>query len=160
MIMAASVILLVLVVPIVTAQDDTPQTPAELPSDDSVNTIAAGVYCPVCENVPLDVCQTEVCSQWRELIRQQLALGWSDQQIRDYFVVTYGDQVLAEPPKRGLHWLAYFAPLVIFSVALILAGREYMRSREAGAAPSDLAAPVNGDYLARIEGELRDRERE
>ena len=43
------------------------------PSDDEVNAIAKQLYCPVCENTPLDVCPTEACRQWRELIRQQLS---------------------------------------------------------------------------------------
>ncbi|MFN3309334.1 MAG: hypothetical protein ACK44E_09010, partial [Anaerolineales bacterium] len=32
-------------------------------SDDEVNAIAKYLYCPVCENVPLDVCGTQACEQ-------------------------------------------------------------------------------------------------
>jgi cytochrome c-type biogenesis protein CcmH len=35
------------------------------PSDDQVNAIARQLYCPVCENTPLDVCPTTACHQWR-----------------------------------------------------------------------------------------------
>ena len=56
------------------------------PSDDQVNAIAKQLYCPVCENIPLDVCPTTACAQWRELIRQKLDDGWTEQQIKDYFV--------------------------------------------------------------------------
>ena len=45
------------------------------PSDDDVNRIAHQLYCPVCENVPLDVCGTQACAQWRELIREKLGQG-------------------------------------------------------------------------------------
>ena len=45
------------------------------PSDDEVNAIARQLYCPVCENTPLDVCPTQACAQWRDLIRQMLAEG-------------------------------------------------------------------------------------
>ena len=31
------------------------------PTDDAVNKIAKQLYCPVCENTPLDVCPTEAC---------------------------------------------------------------------------------------------------
>src|SRR5512135_3225730 len=82
------------------------------PSDDQVNRVAKQLYCPVCENIPLDVCPTQACQEWRDLIRQKLALGWSDQQIKDYFALQYGDRVLAEPPRRGLNWLVYFLPPV------------------------------------------------
>jgi len=53
----------------------------EMPSDDDVNRIARQLYCPVCENVPLDECTTEACQQWRDLIRQQLSEGWTEEEI-------------------------------------------------------------------------------
>jgi len=80
------------------------------PSADDVNRIARDLFCPVCDNVPLDECATPVCEQWRDLIRQQLAEGWSDEEIKDYFVAQYGDRVLGLPPRQGLHWLLYILP--------------------------------------------------
>lgn len=61
------------------AQDPTP-------TDDEVNRIAKELYCPVCESTPLDVCPTEACRQWRELIRSMLAEGKSEEEIQQYFV--------------------------------------------------------------------------
>ena len=75
------------------AQDQQPT-----PSDDDVNRVAKQMFCPVCENTPLDVCPTQACSEWRGLIREKLAAGWTDEQIKNYFVAQYGDRVLAEPP--------------------------------------------------------------
>src|SRR5512146_1912611 len=80
------------------------------PTDDEVNRIAHQLYCPVCENTPLDVCPTEACRQWRDLIRQQLSEGWSEDQIKQYFVEQYGVRVLSEPPRTGLNWLVYVLP--------------------------------------------------
>src|SRR5512140_1551438 len=94
---------------------------APTPSDDEVNRIAHQLYCPVCENTPLDVCPTEACRQWRDLIRQQLAQGKTEAQIKQYFVEQYGARVLAEPPRSGLNWLAYvLPPLVILAGAYLL----------------------------------------
>src|SRR5512143_642059 len=91
------------------------------PSDDEVNRIAHQLYCPVCENTPLDVCPTEACRQWRELIRQQLSQGWSEDRIKQYFVDHYGARVLAEPPRTGLNWLVYvLPPLAILAGAFLL----------------------------------------
>ena len=57
-----------------------------LPTDDEVNAIAKQLYCPVCPNTPLDVCETQACKDWRAQIRDQLAAGWSEERIIDYFV--------------------------------------------------------------------------
>ncbi|HSB65947.1 MAG TPA: cytochrome c-type biogenesis protein CcmH, partial [Anaerolineales bacterium] len=86
------------------------QQPLPTPSDDQVNAIARQLYCPVCENTPLDVCPTTACAQWRDLIRQKLAAGWSDQAIKDYFVNQYGARVLGTPPPKGLNLLVYIIP--------------------------------------------------
>jgi cytochrome c-type biogenesis protein CcmH len=84
------------------------------PSDDEVNAIARDLYCPVCENTPLDVCPTVACAQWRDMIREKLVAGWSKDEISQYFVDQYGDRVLAEPPRRGFNWLVYVLPPIFF----------------------------------------------
>ena len=98
------------------AQVPTPSAP----TDDEVNTIARQIYCPVCENTPLDVCPTQACAEWRDLIREKLSEGWSDEQIIQYFVDRFGDRVLATPPPRGLNWLVYLFPPVAFLVGIYL----------------------------------------
>ena len=98
------------------AQDSTPGAP----SDDEVNAIASQLYCPVCENTPLDVCPTQACAEWRELIREKLAEGWSEEQIKQYFVERFGDRVLAIPPPHGLNWLVYIIPSIAFLMGAYL----------------------------------------
>jgi cytochrome c-type biogenesis protein CcmH len=130
------------------------------PSDDDVNAIAKGIYCPVCENTPLDVCPTQVCAQWRELIREQLAMGWSEAQIRQYFVDQYGDRVLASPPARGLNWLVYvLPPVAILSGAFILFRtlRTWKKPLPEVHAEAVEAAQEKDEYIARLESELRRR---
>jgi cytochrome c-type biogenesis protein CcmH len=130
------------------------------PSDDEVNAIAKGIYCPVCENTPLDVCPTQVCAQWRELIREQLAMGWNEAQIRQYFVDQYGDRVLAAPPARGLNWLVYVLP----PVAILAGAFVLLRTLRTWKKPlPELHAEVvetaqdEDEYIARLESELRRR---
>jgi cytochrome c-type biogenesis protein CcmH len=92
----------------------------EFPSDDEVNVIAKELYCPVCENIPLDVCPTQACAQWRALIKEKLVDGWTREQIKQYFVDQYGDRVLAQPPARGLNWLVYILPPLFFVGGIVL----------------------------------------
>ncbi len=130
------------------------------PTDDQVNAIAHQLYCPVCENTPLDVCPTEACRQWRDLIRQQLSQGWTDDQIKQYFVTQYGVRVLAEPPATGLNWLIYVLPPVIILAGVYLlfrAMRSWTRSgAPTKASPAEPEAPQD-EYTRRMEEELRKR---
>ncbi len=134
------------------------------PTDDEVNAIAKQLYCPVCENTPLDVCPTEACRQWRELIRQQLSEGWTEDQIKQYFVDNYGARVLGEPPRTGLNWVVYLLPPVLIlagAFVLFRAMRAWMKpsTTEAAAGPVETTQPAAQDdeYVSKFEEELRKR---
>lgn len=140
------------------AQDPAPQP---TPSADEVNRIAKNMYCPVCENVPLDVCESVACGKWREQIHAKLLEGWTDQQIYDFFVEQYGDRVLAVPPPRGLNWLVYIVPPVLFMGAVLVLVRVLRSSRAAADLKSVNSAsdePPDDAYIARIEEELNRRQ--
>ncbi|OGO65029.1 MAG: hypothetical protein A2030_02650 [Chloroflexi bacterium RBG_19FT_COMBO_50_10] len=148
-----------LVVSTVLAQQPTP-------SDDQVNVIAKQLYCPVCENIPLDVCPTTACAQWRELIRQKLALGWSEQQIKDYFVQQYGARVLGTPPPKGINWLVYLVPPVAILAGVYVLYRVFIswkRPIQQGEVqpstpdPPALTDENQDEYIQRLEEEVRKR---
>jgi len=149
----AVLLLVTLLAPVPTAAQD------KEPTDDEVNAIAKQLYCPVCENIPLDVCPTKACSQWRETIREKLAAGWSEEQIKQYFVEQYGARVLATPPAQGLNLLIYILPVVSFIIAAFILLRAFYSWRKAEA-PAESDAPIKSDdpYVARLEEELRKRD--
>jgi len=139
------------------AQDATP-APLMI-SDDQVNEIAKQMYCPVCENTPLDVCPTQACTEWRELIREKLSEGWNERQIKAYFVERFGDRVLATPPARGMNWLVYFIPPIAFIAGAYIL---YRASRSWRLSPSEKIRTnenhiekTNDPYLDRLEEELK-----
>lgn len=143
------------------AQNPTP-TPAAsrmMITDDQVNAIARNMYCPVCENTPLDVCPTQACAEWRELIRDKLADGWNEAQIKAYFVEQFGDRVLAEPPARGLNWLIYVIPPLAFlaGVYILYRAMRTWRQPEIAAPIIQTSTPVEDEYVRRLEDELRNR---
>ncbi len=130
------------------------------PTDDQVNAVASQLYCPVCENIPLDVCPTQACAQWRALIREKLAEGWNERQIKDYFARQYGDRVLAEPPRRGLNWLVYILPPLIILGGAFLVYRVLRGMRAGAVQPTEATPPEKNEanYLSRLEDELKKRE--
>jgi cytochrome c-type biogenesis protein CcmH len=153
------VILVVLMIPaVVSAQGSDP-------TDDDVNVVAKQLYCPVCENIPLDACGTAACEQWRGIIRDKLAEGWTEDQIKDYFVAQYGDRVLAEPPRKGFNWLIYVVPVLVFVGGGVLlyrgfdqwkAGTEDPR-RDGNQTPKSGSAMSDDQYISRVERELKKR---
>jgi cytochrome c-type biogenesis protein CcmH len=139
---------------VVNAQDSPPSGP----SDDQVNAIAKQLYCPVCENIPLDVCPTQACAQWRELIREKLSEGWTEKEIKTYFVAQYGDRVLATPPATGLNWLVYIVPPLVIILGAYILYRALSAWRQPLAKVTEQNLPnieADDEYVARIEEELR-----
>lgn len=130
--------------------------------DDEVLRISKNLYCPVCTGVPLDVCETQACVQWRALIREKLIAGESEQQIRSYFIAQYGERVLGAPPPEGFNLSAYILPLgvlVVGAVILFFTARSWLKRPQNNAANAPASAPqVSSEYAERIARELKARE--
>lgn len=129
------------------------------PSDDEVNAIAKQLFCPVCENTPLDVCPTQACAQWRELIREKLADGWNEAEIKDYFIEQYGARVVGVPPAQGLNWLIYLIPPVAVLAGAFILYKAFRSGKQPAeqAAVEAAAPPPANEYVSRLEEELKKR---
>lgn len=128
-------------------------------SFDQVNEIARQLYCPVCPNETLDICQTQACVQWRTEIREQLERGENGQQIINSFVQRYGDRVLGTPQDPALRALSLVTPFLLAGVALVVGVLTFLRWRGrpnlAPTAPSTTPA-TNDDYRQQLERDLRE----
>lgn len=65
------------------------------------------LLCPQCTNLRLDVCETQICIDMRNVIHDRLEQGQSEQQIIDYFTGRYGDRVLADLPREGFNLVLF-----------------------------------------------------
>lgn len=146
----------------VLAQDPAPTTaPLIAISDNEVNLVAKKLYCPVCPNTPLDVCETTACKDWRAQIKDQLSQGWTEQAVMDYFVTQYGERVLAEPERGGFTSLVWMLPVLIFALGLVvvvLVLRSWRTKRISQPAEEALTPTPSGlaeNLLDKIEAEIR-----
>lgn len=115
--------------------------------------IARQLRCPVCTSESVADSSAELAQQMREIIQQQLDEGRTEQEILAFFQQRYGDWILLDPPKRGLHLVVWALPVaagVLGVAALVVVGRRWVsRSRE----------PVEADPedIARVRSELEGR---
>jgi cytochrome c-type biogenesis protein CcmH len=128
------------------------------PSDDQVNAVAHQLYCPVCENTPLDVCPTQACAQWRATIKEKLAAGWSEQQIKDYFVQQYGERVLAQPSVNGFNLVLWImAPIsILIAIGLYIYFVRQMHKPKTTPIAATASEPTD-EYAKKLEEELTKR---
>ena len=99
-----------------------------------VQQIAAGLHCPICKDLSVADSPAPLAQQMREEIAQKLDAGQSAAQIRAGFVAAYGESVLMSPPRHGLAGAAYYLPLLVLAIGLIIASallRRWLRPRDA-----------------------------
>ena len=69
--------------------------------------------CLVCQGESLDDSAAPLAADLRQLVREHMAAGETDQQIKDFLVARYGDFILMRPPVRADTFLLWFGPLLV-----------------------------------------------
>ena len=81
-------------------------------TDDRVQEVAAGLRCPVCQNLSVADSPSRLAGEMRAEIEAKLDAGETPEQIHAFFVDRYGEWVLLAPTKRGLNLLPWAVPIV------------------------------------------------
>ncbi len=88
--------------------------------EERAQSIDQRLMCPVCPAETIDQSQADVAIQMRELVREKLRAGESEDQIFNFFVDRYDKGVLAEPPAEGFNILVWVIPPLAFLLGLAL----------------------------------------
>jgi len=79
------------------------------------------IMCPVCPGESIDQSQNELAVKMRAIVMEKLEQGWTEDQIKAYFVQGYGTSVLLEPPRKGFSLVVWILPPVgVLGAALAL----------------------------------------
>lgn len=128
------------------SQPDSPARSADSVRDPAQETrlkqLSEELRCLVCQNQSLADSNAELAVDLRNQVRDQIELGKSDQQIKDYLVQRYGDFVLYKPPMQSNTTLLWFGPFAL--LALGLAVWWLMSRRSAGKPAAAHAASSAG----------------
>lgn len=106
--------------------------------------------CPVCRGLPITESPNELSAQMLREVREQVAAGRSDDQIYAYFAARFGENVLLNPPKRGLNLALWTLPALALAFGAFLLAR-FLR----GASKPQEEAP-SAELLARVERDLQE----
>ncbi|HLZ08423.1 MAG TPA: cytochrome c-type biogenesis protein [Chloroflexota bacterium] len=121
---------------------------ADEPASESELQVERQLGCPVCTNLPLNVCDNQICLQMKGVIRDKLAAGETPDQVVAFFVSRYGDGVLLTPPQQGFSLAVWYFPVVAvllgaFAIGAFLQAsllRQSRIDRRLGDADPDLEA--------------------
>lgn len=76
--------------------------------------------CPTCIAQSIHDSSADIARDLRILVREQIAAGKSDQQIRDYLVARYGDVILLRPPVKKNTIVLWLGPWLIFLIGGVM----------------------------------------
>ena len=90
---------------------------------DLVYIIAKDLRCPTCQGVSVADSGADGARAMKDRIKELVALGYTSDQIHDYFVSKYGEWILLRPKKdHQVLWLAPVAFLLLGGVLIIARG--------------------------------------
>ena len=97
------------------------------------------IRCVQCENEPIAQSTADIAADMRRLVRERVAAGDSDEEIRTYFRQRYGDFVLFRPPWDARTWALWGAPFLLRALGLVsmLAMRRRPGENDAELAPEE-----------------------
>ncbi len=73
--------------------------------------------CLVCQGESIDESGAPLAADLRRLVREHIARGESDDQIRRYLVARYGAFILMKPPVEPDTYVLWIAPFVVLLMA-------------------------------------------
>ena len=110
--------------------------------------------CVECGTV-LTVSSSPVAQQERAFIRAQIAAGADKAQIKAALVDQYGEQVLAEPGRRGFDATLWIVPILLVALAAAGIGVALRRWRGNAAQPAaEPPPPLSPEDSRRLDAEL------
>ena len=99
--------------------------------------------CPMCQGLSIADSPSSAARAQLDKVRELVAAGKTDQEIRDYFIARYGEWALLEPPASGMNVLVWLLPLALLvggGLAIARTMRRPVPARRAGRARSGRAA--------------------
>jgi cytochrome c-type biogenesis protein CcmH len=147
-----SLIILLSLVSGATAPQQAGSAPLEPRLEARVQKLGKELRCAVCQGLSIADSPASMARAQLDKLRELVAAGKSDDQIRAYFVDRYGEWVLLNPRAEGFNWLVWLGPaaLLVGGFAVII-----YQIRKRSSKDRDLKEELPADdYLRQVRSEL------
>lgn len=111
--------------------------------------IMKDLRCLVCQNQSIEDSNAELAQDLRRIVRERVAMGENEEQVKAWLVERYGEWVLMTPPVTSRTYLLWGGPILM----LLLGGLLIMIYRRRG---RDTETPLTSEEEARLR-DLLDR---
>lgn len=118
-----------------------------------VQKLGEELRCLVCQNQNIADSHADLALDLKQQLREQIAAGRSDDEIKQYMVDRYGDFVLYRPPLKASTLLLWAGPFVLLVVVVLLLLRRLRSRAIRAAAANTLSADDSARARALLDGE-------
>ena len=108
--------------------------------------LAEELRCLVCQNQTLAESNAPLAVDLRNQVREQLANGASEREVREYMVARYGDFVLYKPPFKATTAALWLGPFALLLAGVVLLVRRLRRPR----APEPALSSAERERVAKL----------
>lgn len=154
---AAMLALAVALLATATAQEAGSDPGSTVELESRVFDITRQLRCPTCVAESVADSNAAISIEMRTQVQTQIEQGRSESEILAFFQERYGDWVLLEPPRRGVHLFVWWLPAIALAAGVggltLLMVRWTRNAERAGA-----EAPPDNDDLARVRAALDEEE--
>lgn len=128
------------------------QTALENPVDEArARALMSEIRCLVCQNQSIEDSNADLAITLRQIVREQVAAGKTNEQIKTYLVARYGEWVLMRPAVNARTYLLWGGPLVILFLG---AGGLFIRARKANPKTAKQSKSLSAKEQAELEAIL------
>lgn len=121
--------------------------------EERARTISKDLRCLVCQNESIDDSHASLAKDLRVLVRERLVKGDTDEEVKDFLVLRYGEFVLLRPRMTAQNMVLWFSgPLMLLLAAMVAIF--YVRRR--GSATEPVVSALSEDEKAALEKILSD----
>ncbi|MGO8970552.1 MAG: cytochrome c-type biogenesis protein CcmH [Myxococcaceae bacterium] len=113
--------------------------------------------CPMCQGLSIADSGSSAARAQMDRVRELVAEGKTDDEIRAYFVARYGEWALLEPSAHGVNWLVWLLPGAVLLLGAVVISRLVRRSPSPQAAvpPAQGTKASPDPYLDAVRAELK-----
>jgi cytochrome c-type biogenesis protein CcmH len=134
-------------------------TPLDPAREARVQALGKQLRCPMCQGLSIADSGSSAARAQMDKVRELVAAGQSDREIRSYFVARYGEWALLEPPAEGMNLLVWILPGLLLLLGLSAIARVVGRRRPGAPLPAaetgEPSTAAADPYLEAVRAELR-----
>lgn len=109
--------------------------------------------CLVCQSESIEDSNADLAKDLRIIVRERIAKGETDEQVKTFVVDRYGDYVLLKPPFKASTLVLWVGPFLFFLAGLVAVVAFYRRR---GTSAPAQPAPLSAEEQRRLDALLKE----